>query len=251
MTYVIPARAWHATNVAKGGEKIHDPVLTDEGIEQAKELCRNFPHHDDIDMLMASPMKRTIQTCQYGFAPAVKTGHKILLMPLAQEGSDEPMDTGSSKEEIEAIFGDLVDAQRLDLFSYWHTNQGRFAADGNSLIERARSLRNTLKQRPEKNIAIVSHGLFAHFIVGNVDEDGKQTTRMWSNTECRSFVFADAGGNDSDAPLVELQESIDRRPDLEKVTSGHVLSTDGTRRNSAGQVVSNGKVQSSNEARAP
>ena len=102
-------------------------------------------------------------------------------MPLAQESSDEPMDTGSSKEEIQKTFGDLVDTERLDLFPYWHTNQGRFAVDGDSLIERARSLRKVLRSRPEQNIAIVSHGLFAHYIVGNIDEEGKQTTRMWSS----------------------------------------------------------------------
>lgn len=181
-------------NVAKGGEAIHDPFLTDEGIQQAKELCQNFPHHDDIDLLMASPMKRTIQTCQYAFEPAVKRGHKILLMPLAQESSDEPMDTGSSKEEIEKTFGDLVETQRLDLFPYWHTNKGRFAADGTSLMERAKALRNVLKSRPEKNIGIVSHGLFAHYIVGNVDEDGQQETRMWGSEYSDEQKLPEQGG---------------------------------------------------------
>lgn len=237
-------------NVAKGGESIHDPFLTEEGIQQAKDLCQNFARHDDIDMLMASPMKRTIQTCQTAFEPAVQRGHKILLMPLAQESSDEPMDTGSSKEEIEKTFGDLVDTQRLDIFPYWHTNTGRFAVDGNSLIERGRSLRQFLKARPEKHIGIVSHGLFAHYIVGNVDEDGQQTTRMWSNTECRSYRFAEGDGNDEDARLVELQESIDRRPSLEKTTSGYVLSTDGARRHSAGQVMSGGEARNSVEVGA-
>lgn len=171
-------------------------------------------------------------------------------MPLAQESSDEPMDTGSSKEDLQNTFGDLIDSQRLDLFPYWQSNEGRFAVDGNTLIERARMLRKTLKQRPEKNIAIVSHGLFAHCIVGNVDEDGKQTTRMWSNTECRSYVFADGDGNDENATLVELQESINRRPDLEKTMSGHIFSPDGVRRDSSGQVKSGGQVKNSSEVSA-
>ncbi|KXT15537.1 hypothetical protein AC579_3408 [Pseudocercospora musae] len=223
-------------NVAKNGEAIHDPFLTDEGIEQAKTLCMNFPHHDDIDMLMASPMKRTIQTCQVAFEPVIKSGHKILLMPLAQESSDEPMDTGSTKEELRKTFGDLIDTERLDLFPYWHTNKGQFAVDGETLILRARKLRQTLKARKEKNIAIVSHGSFAHFIVGNVDEEGKQNTRMWENTECRSFTFMlDEEGEDQDARLVETEESIARRPKLEKDGHGYVLGTDGGRRDSVGK----------------
>lgn len=232
-------------NVAKGGEAIHDPFLTDEGIQQAVELCQKFPHHDDIDLLMASSMKRTIQTCENAFEPAIRRGHKILLMPLAQESSDDPMDTGSTKEELEMTFGNLIDTQRLDLFPYWHTNQGRFAVDSHSLIERARALREYLKSRLEKNIGIVSHGSFAHYIVGNVDEEGEQTTRMWSNTECRSYVFAEEGENDSKAMLVELQESIDRRPDLEKTTSGYVISGDMARRDSSGRVKESSELNGS------
>lgn len=223
-------------NVAKGGESIHDPFLTDEGIQQAKDLCKRFTHHDDIDLLMASPMKRTIQTCQNAFEPAVQRGHKILLMPLAQESSDEPMDTGSTQEELQKTFGELIDTQRLELFPYWHTNSGRFAVEGDALIERARQLRTVLKARPEKNIAIVSHGSFAHYIVGNVDEDGEQTTRMWSNTECRSYAFADSGNDDDEARLIELKESSDSRPDLEKQSSGYILSPEKVRKDSQGCV---------------
>lgn len=39
--------AWH-------GEGIHDPLLTEKGEAQCAELCKNFPYHDKIDMLMAS-----------------------------------------------------------------------------------------------------------------------------------------------------------------------------------------------------
>lgn len=228
-------------NVAKNGESIHDPFLTDEGIQQAQQLCKEFPHHDSIDLLMASPMKRTIQTCRNAFAPAIQRGHKIILMPLAQETSDEPMDTGSSPKEIEKAFAeeDILDTQRLEIFPYWNTNSGKFAVEGDALIERARLLRTVLKARPEKNIAIVSHGSFAHYIVGNVDESGEQTTRMWSNTECRSYEFAENDDeHDQEARLVELQESNDRRPDLEKQSSGYILSTEKLRKNSAGQIKS-------------
>jgi broad specificity phosphatase PhoE len=185
---------------------------------------------------MASPMKRTIQTCQIAFQPEVDRGHKILLMPLAQESSDDPMDTGSTEEEIREAFGDLVDTQRLEIFPYWHTNDGKFAVDADSLIRRAIMLRKVLRDRPEKNIALVSHGSFAHYIVGNVDKDGTQVTRMWSNTECRSYQFVSE--TDDVAELVELEESKARRPSLEKTTKGYVVSADGHRRDSAGEALS-------------
>lgn len=232
------AEGYH--NVAKNGDDIHDPFLTDEGIQQAQHLCDTFPHHDEIDLLVASPMKRTIQTCQKAFAPAVGRGHKILLMPLASETSDQPMDTGSTLEEIEKAFAgeDLLDARRLEIFPYWHRNVGKFGVEHDALIERARLLRTTLKARPESNIAIVSHGSFAHYITGNVDESGNDTTRMWDNTECRSYKFAEE--DEQDARLVELQESIERRPDLEKQSSGYILSTKNVRKDSTGQIIISG-----------
>lgn len=190
-----------------------------------------------IDLLMASPMKRTIQTCQLSFAPAVERGHKILLMPLAQEGSDTPMDTGSSEESIREAFGDLVDTQRLETHPYWNTNTGRFGTEGDVLIWRAQQLRQVIRDRPEKNIALVSHGQFAHYIVGNVSKDGnEQTTRMWENTECRSYEFV--SGDDEEAQIKETEDSKGERGDLEKKSEGYVTSASGHRKNSAGAPVS-------------
>ena len=180
-------------------------------------------------------MKRTIQTCQLSFQPAVDRGLKILLMPLAQESSDTPMDTGSSEDELKEAFGDLIDTQRIQLFPYWHTNTGRFGIEPETLIERGSQLRKVLRERPEKNIAIVSHGTFAHFILGNVNAKGEQTTRMWANAECRSYEFMSE--DDEDAQLVELQESRDKRPDLEIKDSGHLLRPSGERKGSMGEAV--------------
>lgn len=183
-------------------------------------------------------MKRTIQTCRLAFKPAVDRGHKILLMPLAQEASDTLMDTGSSEDSIREAFGDeLIDTHRLELFPYWHSNDGRFAVEGEQLIERAKMLRKVLRDRKEKNIALVSHGAFAHYIVGNVSKDGEeQTTRMWANTECRSYEFV--GEDDEEAQMKETEESKWRRPDVEKETEGYVLQAGGKRKDSLGQAIS-------------
>lgn len=197
------------------GENIRDPFLTDKGKGQCEELCKNFPHHDKIEVLMASPMKRTIQTCKYSFQPVVDRLGKIVLAPLAQEASDESMDTGSCTEELVDTFGDLIDTHRVDeVHPYWYRNVGIFSPNPQAQIERARRLRCFLKSRPEKHIVLVSHGSFAHAITGNFTDSGEQTTRMWSNAECRIYTFDEASGDES--KLVETQESIDNRPDLAK-----------------------------------
>jgi broad specificity phosphatase PhoE len=197
--------SWH-------GEAIRDPLLTEKGKSQCRELCENFAYHDDIDLLLASPMKRTIQTCQISFKPAVDRGMKILLMPLAQESSDENMDTGSEVKDIKDMFGDLVDEDRIvHLFPYWNRNIGRFGVEPEVMMERANMLRRFIRDRPERNIVLVSHGTFAHAITGNYTKEGVQTTRMWENAECRTYTFDDG----EDAKVVETEESKKRRPGLE------------------------------------
>ncbi|THW49229.1 phosphoglycerate mutase-like protein [Aureobasidium pullulans] len=197
--------AWH-------GEGICDPLLTPHGEAQCADVCKNFPYHDKIELLMASPMKRAIQTCQLSFAPVVARGLKIMLMPLAQESSTEHMDTGSDVSEIKEMFGDLVDEHRIvSLFPYWNTNCGRFDSDPEVMMERAQMLRLFIRDREEKEVVLVSHGTFAHALTGNFTSEGVQTTRMWENCEWRSYTFDEGEG----AKIIETEESIARRPGLE------------------------------------
>jgi broad specificity phosphatase PhoE len=188
-------------------------MLTDHGAEQCQNLCDNFKYHDDIDLLLASPMRRTIQTCKLSFKPAVDRGQKILLMPLAQESSDTQMDTGSEVSVIREAFGDLVDTHRIEeIHPHWYKNVGKFGPGPEQQIERARMLRSFIRNRPEKNIVLVTHGSFAHAITGNFTKEGEQTTRMWDNAECRSYTFDDESGDD--AKMIETLASKERRRSL-------------------------------------
>ncbi|GAB7343018.1 hypothetical protein MBLNU457_g1108t1 [Dothideomycetes sp. NU457] len=211
------AEGYH--NSAHMGENIKDPFLTDKGKGQCEELCKNFPHHDKIELLMASPMKRTIQTCKYSFQPVVDRLGKILLAPLAQEASDEAMDTGSSTQELKDAFGDLIDTHRADdVFPYWNRNIGKFDTDPRSQMERARQLRCYIMGMQHKHVVLVTHGSFAHAITGNFTAEGEETTRMWNNAECRSYTFDESSGEE--ARIEETEESKKNRPDLKKQDSG-------------------------------
>ena len=87
-------------------------------------------------------------------------------------------------------------------------------------LYRAAKLRRWIKQRPEKEVVLVAHGFFNHYITGEVDEKGEQTTPWWSEAELRTYVFIEDGeafvggdsqvnGNDG-APLQETEESLMR-----------------------------------------
>lgn len=83
---------------------MHDPQLTELGIQQCTELRKAFPHHENIDLIVASPLRRTIYTALYSFEPVLKAegagDKKVIALPLVQETADVPCDTGSDPEVL-------------------------------------------------------------------------------------------------------------------------------------------------------
>lgn len=82
---------------------IRDALLTDKGIEQAR--LHNESIRDNVskqaELIVCSPLRRTVQTMLYGYADAVaRLGKdKILIMPEVQEASDDPCDTGLDRAD--------------------------------------------------------------------------------------------------------------------------------------------------------
>lgn len=135
-----------------------DPKLTAFGEQQCHNLHKDFPYHDKIDLVVASPLKRTIYTALLGFAePIQNQGLKVIALPELQETSDLPCDTGSSPTEIAREFeGKPVDLTLVK--DGWDSKKGRWAAESRAIEKRARDARKWLMARPEKNIVVVTHG---------------------------------------------------------------------------------------------
>lgn len=126
-----------------------------------------------IELLLASPLRRALQTCQLSFAPCLERGLVIVAVPHAEEVSTTPSDTGSAREILAKEF-DAVDFHLLK--GDWFSREGEFTSDAKAVNERAKKLRKWIKQRPEKEVALVSHGFFNHFLTGEVNDRGEQTT---------------------------------------------------------------------------
>lgn len=152
---------------------IRDPSLTRHGIEQSELFNHRFPFHDQIDLLCASPLRRTIQTASLAFEPELDRGLKIVAVSGAQEQSDAPSDTGSDPSELLTEFGDMIDISLLT--KEWYVKTGINGTEEHTLRDRARRLRGFLRQRPECVIVLVTHGAFTHFITEHVDPEGHQT----------------------------------------------------------------------------
>jgi broad specificity phosphatase PhoE len=196
---------------AEQDEGIPDPDLTPKGREQCEHLAKIFPYFDRIDVVCASPIRRTIQTALIGMEPYLQSGkHKILSLPLAQESSSDPANTPSDIQRLEKEYGNVVDFHRcLDTYTDFNTNEGRWASDVASLDARALELRRFLRDREEDEIVVVSHGDFMHHVTRDMNEDGTQAKGDWENAEFRSYRFWPVGHEE--AVLQETEESVNRR----------------------------------------
>ncbi|KAL8763501.1 MAG: hypothetical protein Q9184_000713 [Pyrenodesmia sp. 2 TL-2023] len=199
---------------------MHDPHLTPLGEQQCRELSNRFPYHDSVDLLVSSPLRRTIQTTLLSFTPEIARGVKYFALPEIQETSDLPCDTGSSLSTLKQEFKD----QRVDLSLVpedWDSKKGKWAAEQNTIEARCLEARKWLKARNESEIVIVAHGGLLHYLTEDWTASEKFQAYYfcfvgtgWENTEFRSYRFVD--GDDGTASLEETDESRTRRNDKSK-----------------------------------
>ena len=88
-------------------------------------------------------------------------------------------------------------------------HQGEYAFEPKALIARAAKLRRWIKNRPEKEVVLVSHGFFNHFLTGDVDENGEQTTPWWNEAELRTYSFVDGNVDANSAAYVGGGSTVD------------------------------------------
>jgi len=163
---------------------LHDPALTPQlgFITQCNELAkalRELPLAQEIELIVVSPMRRTLQTAQQGLGWLMDRGVPVILRPEWQENSDKPCDTGTAiplmEKEWPQFDWDSVDPlypAKTGLYEY--TRQG--------LLERGLMAKQWLKDRPEKVIAVVSHSGFLRVGISQ---------KRYENADFRIFDFAE------------------------------------------------------------
>ncbi|KAK2589375.1 hypothetical protein QQS21_012949 [Conoideocrella luteorostrata] len=210
------AQGFH--NLSVENESIRDPDLTALGEQQCADLRASFPAHAKLTKLVASPLRRTIYTCDLVFGGGSGSGSKnlypIVLMDNLQEVSDSPCDTGSSKDKLVSEFGSRIDVQRVR-DGWMEKSEGTvFEPTMAALTARAKEARRELKRIAEEadgDIAVVSHGGFLHFLTDDWEGVPLERGTAWSNCMCRSYTFAASPDDKDDVRLVETQESWRRR----------------------------------------
>ena len=114
------------------------------------------------ELIVSSPLRRTLQTTALGWAPAVaRLGgpRRVVVLPQAQECSALPCDTGSSREQLEAD-PEFAVFDLAGLPADWNSKEGFWAPTEEALDARAAWVRRYLRGRPEGDVVLVAHGDF-------------------------------------------------------------------------------------------
>jgi len=98
--------------------------------------------------------------------PEFKKGMRALAVPDAQEVSADPCGRGSHPDKIEEEFPDRVDFHLVK--EGWNSKDGKWEVNNESLEKRTRALRQFIRARPEKEIALVCHGEIMHHFEENL-----------------------------------------------------------------------------------
>ncbi|KAJ5081155.1 phosphoglycerate mutase-like protein [Penicillium angulare] len=196
---------------------IIDPLLTERGKQQCMELGRSFPYESCIDLVVTSPMRRAIYTGLAAFESFFndRPGTNLIVHPDLQEVGQFPCDVGSTIPEL------LLEKERENLpidigllTDDWTSKEGRYQAIRGKIQARALNMRCWLRKRPEKDIAVVSHGAFLHFLTDDWEDACKHEATSWANTEHRVYNFVEQSdemhGND-EASMQETTFSRERR----------------------------------------
>ncbi|KAH6709434.1 histidine phosphatase superfamily [Leptodontidium sp. MPI-SDFR-AT-0119] len=185
----------HAQARHNATNNIPDPALTELGFgEQCDELAKHLEHElplaQEIELIVVSPMRRTLQTAQQGLGWLMKRGVPVILRAEFQENSDSPCDTGSPIPEMEKEWPQF-DWSTVD--PRYPATDGLYECTREGLTKRGIAARTFLRNRPEKVIAVVSHAGFLRTSL---------CSRRFENADYRIFNF----GEEEEADVPALVE---------------------------------------------
>lgn len=183
---------------------IPDPVLSQLGLQQCVQLRdhlrQNLPLADQAELIVVSPMRRTLQTALLGLDWLIERGVPVRLDAGWQENSASPCDTGSPVSILQAEFPTL-DFSAVDPIYPEKANPptNPYAFTRRAVVQRGQTCLEWLYNRPEKIIAVVSHSGFLRCSVSQ---------RRYANADYRVF---DLKKNDGKGFVLKEWEQTEKR----------------------------------------
>ncbi|KAF3905265.1 hypothetical protein ABW21_db0205227 [Orbilia brochopaga] len=251
----MPPRLVHLVRHAQGQHNINwqhhirDPILTATGHAQCKALAASFPHHRSVTTLIASPLKRTLQTAIECFHPLIhrlsttNIEWRVRVDPMFQETGEWECDIGTPVTQLAEFLPTTADEQHPTLQPYsqpglfdfspvlmyhdWPAKKGLYTPV--NAPTRAAAARRYLYDNysDEEELLVVSHGGFLHYLSEDWDSYDDAAGTAWANTEWRSYRIQEING---EVKLVETAESLLRRRESksdDKETETHEVEAGG------------------------
>ena len=161
--------------------KYRDTPLVEKGQEESLELGKTWDKKEEMDIIFVSPLTRTIQTATNIFKDTnikMTAIDNIMEYPQTHEICNHRL----NKTLLEKKY-DYVDFSNIpEESTYWKDSpeiESLF-----DLKKRSDHFKEMLRERPEKNICVVSHSTFLkEFLLGNVGNIEEELEH------CSPFLF--------------------------------------------------------------
>ena len=191
-----------------GSERFIDAGLSERGIKQCQDLKRLIAtkriadkNYYPIELVVVSPFIRTLQTASLIFGPFDYPGapHFIVHEGCRERSGKYTCDLMHKKSKVIKSFQlDSLESKHIDTKTYWTNEKDVFwtkqRESSASVTARAIEFLKWLANRPEKDIAVVTHSsflrhLFAQFGENVVAEDSERMQRVAGNCEVRDITL--------------------------------------------------------------
>lgn len=170
--------------------ELEDAILTKQGIDQCRLLHKKTQDQlQSVELLVVSPMNRTIQTAMHSFPQLVNTLPWIAVENVREQTGLHPCDKRKP-----------ISVHRTN---YSHVNFDHIASNedpiyhkyilrepDNDVAARGREFINWLKERPEKEIIVVTHSAYLRHLFNKVLEIESEADREhYQNCEMRTYIL--------------------------------------------------------------
>lgn len=175
------------SNTSELNHNIIDPCLTTNGINQCNDLKKKIKFDgldNKIDLIVISPLTRSIETCINVFDDFIYKV-KFICLEEIREHIDKPCHKRKKKNE-------LIDKYKYIDFSHLKYNNDYLYEQYNGnepdiqVIKRCEKFISWLKSRNETNIVVITHGNFLFPLFNNILNNIPNKS-FFSNCELRIF----------------------------------------------------------------
>lgn len=191
-----PGNRWGDANFQDDATLIDSP-LNDLGKNQAKSMSIE-DQLKDAELVVVSPLTRTLETFQYGVLPKLPDGVPIIAQPLSAERVYTTSDTGRVAAELKTQFPSVDFSLMGEEDKWWfHTDnpgeewrphkEGQFygvPGEPKDVFEdRMVKYQQWLATRPESNIVMVSHWAILRYFTGDQFENCEARIVQWNPSD--------------------------------------------------------------------